>query len=89
MYHAIADAAIPKYQECVDRMNCKAVNCPFEKFPDSYGIKCIHIHELELYDPITDDRLPDYTSDTLFFNFGFEGDGSTSAINGINSPFYS
>ena len=69
---------------------CTAVNCPFERFPNSYGItQCIHvhIHELTLLQTDAGD-LPDFPNAIMkFFNFGFEGDGSTSAINGKNFVF--
>ena len=81
----------PKSLECRSNKNCYAVNCPFRQFPVDYGIDCIHIHELELLDldsAVYSQRLR-YTSDanTRFFNFGFEGDGSTSAMNGRNFRF--
>ena len=80
-----------KSADCRRDKNCNAVNCPFQQFPVDYGIDCIHIHELELLDlnsGVYSQRLR-YTSDanTKFFNFGFEGDGSTSAINGRNFRF--
>ena len=90
MYEQIANSAIPKSTQCAMSGNCKAVNCPFESFPTSYGIECIHIHQLNLLDNIPDDdpKLPDFNDfETKFFNFGFEGDGSTSAINGRNFLF--
>ena len=90
MYEQIANSAVPKSTQCAMSGNCKAVNCPFESFPTSYGIECIHIHQLNLLDNIPDDdpQLPDFNNfETKFFNFGFEGDGSTSAINGRNFLF--
>ena len=89
MYQDIADKAMPKSKQCQNDNDCKAVNCPFQQFPPSYGIvNCKPIHELVLLNDIADDQIPDYnTQNTLFFNFGFEGDGSTSAINGRNFAF--
>ena len=80
-----------KSVDCRSDKNCYAVNCPFRQFPVDYGIECIHIHELELLglnSGVYSQRLR-YTSDanTKFFNFGFEGDGSTSAMNGRNFRF--
>ena len=88
MYQEIADGAQPKYIECAESRNCTAVNCPFQNFPAQYGISCIHIHDLELHSIHYDKALPMYNSgNTLFFNFGFEGDGSTSSLNGLNFRF--
>ena len=91
MYEDIYNAANQsKSSQCVFRRNCKAVNCPFMQFPTNYGIdECIHIHQLELLNLFTgvySQRLAYTTSseNTMFFNFGFEGDGSTSAMNGRN-----
>ena len=89
-YEDIVNASVPKYQQCSESTTCRAINCPFEQFPAPYGIQCIHIHQLSLLNATTidTDQLPDFfTSNTLFFNFGFEGDGSTSAINGRNFVF--
>ena len=90
MYEKIAAESIPKSMECLNNGNdCFAINCPFKRFPSSYKIQCVPLHELNLLEPITDEnKLPDVnTTDELFFNFGFEGDGSTSAINGRNFVF--
>ena len=89
MYASIYNASKPKSVECANSTlrNCKAVNCPFKQFPKSYGIECIHIHELELLNlnsGVYSQRLRYTTINTIFFNFGFEGDGSTSAMNGRN-----
>ena len=87
MYASIYNASKPKSVECANSTlrNCKAVNCPFKQFPKIYGIECIHIHELELLNlnsGVYLQRLRYTTINTIFFNFGFEGDGSTSAMNG-------
>ena len=90
MYEKIANESVPKSRECLEGVsNCIAINCPFQQFPSSYKIQCLHIDQLDLLEPITDDnQVPDVnTRDELFFNFGFEGDGSTSAINGRNFVF--
>ena len=84
MYQEIANSAKPKSKQCEQSQNCIAVNCPFERFPSPFGINCTHIHELDLLN-ITNSDFD--TANTLFFNFGFEGDGSTSAINGRNFVF--
>lgn len=72
---------------------CVAVNCPFEAFPWRMHTKCLHLDELRAYIPLgSHSHLPpqklDPSSRNLqFFNFGFEGQSSTSAINGMNFRF--
>lgn len=84
--------------ECNANDPCTALNCPFEDIID-FGINCsdLHIHELSrLIEPSSDEvpllkpRNADCArSDCMpyFLNFGFEGDGVTSAINGRNFKF--
>uniref|UniRef100_A0A1X7UIG2 Hint domain-containing protein n=1 Tax=Amphimedon queenslandica TaxID=400682 RepID=A0A1X7UIG2_AMPQE len=86
-YQAIAMRSQMSYRDiCTSTDKCEALNCPFQNFPVSFNIDCIHIHDLE---SLTDypGELPDVaTSDNsrLFFNFGFEGTRQTSTINGRN-----
>ena len=80
-----------KYMQCSASERCKAINCPFKNFPNHYYTDCIHIHQLNLLNPDDyNDMLPNFNTDRenqKFFNFGFEGDGQTSAINGRNFVF--
>lgn len=72
---------------CDPNNRCTAINCPFEHYPANDGIDCIHIHELRSLLPLPLQQLPQImpsNKNRHFFNFGFEGDSSTSAINGLN-----
>ena len=88
-YDNIKSESTAKYVQCSASDRCMAVNCPFENFPNHYYTDCMHIHQLNLLNPNDyNDMLPDFnTENRVFFNFGFEGDGSTSAINGRNFVF--
>ena len=63
---------------------CTAINCPFAKFPPEFGIDCIHLHNITTLQDSPE--LPPLVqpNEIKFFNFGFEGDRQTSAINGRN-----
>ena len=65
---------------CSESDPCLAVNCPFEKFPDSYYINCLHIHSLVSLESSPDppNSAPDKT---LFLNFAFEGPKGDDSIN--------
>ena len=65
-------------------IRCKAINCPFESFLPRLEIDCIHLHNLTALQDSPE--LPPLVqpNDIKFFNFGFEGDRQTSAINGRN-----
>ena len=70
--------------QCNSTNQCTAINCPFERFPATFGINCVHLHNLTALQDSPE--LPPLVqpNDTMFFNFGFEGDRQTSAINGRN-----
>ena len=70
--------------QCNSTNQCTAINCPFERFPPTFGINCIHLHNLTALQDSPE--LPPLLQphDIKFFNFGFEGDRQTSAINGRN-----
>lgn len=74
--------------ECNETQNCVALNCPFKEFPSKYGIKCVHIHNLRLLLPQTQDKLPlvqtnEECIDCLhFLNFGLVSTSFSSSING-------
>ena len=93
------DSGIPstKYQnisqsspkrDCTSGPKCRAVNCPFEKFHNSYGIECINVDSFRLLINTSADELPGvYPSDDnhlFFLNLNFEGEGITPSINGRN-----
>ena len=91
MYNDIEARSMSNGVWCSTNKNCTAVNCPFENFHSDYGINCTAVDELRALPGIISESDPMvYTTDnvrTRFFNFGFEGDTSTSAINGRNFEF--
>ena len=75
---------------------CRAANCPFQSFHESYNIACLHpAQHFRLLNPSPDDVLPDPEPDEgqeYFFNFGYAGETDLSAnINGrlFKSPTFS
>ena len=83
MYYGIAQAY---NKNCMQRSYCTVLNCPFKNYLPSYNIKCIMLNDMKLLIPTPGNELPmqPLAGKTLFFNFGFQGDGSSSAINGRN-----
>ena len=81
--------------ECTNRDPCKAVNCPFWNFHESYNIDCINVQSLRLLEQTPDHELPDANPKDPedckdcrhFINFNFEGDSQTSSVNGRNFIF--
>ena len=71
-------------QRCTSTNKCVALNCPFQNFPQSFNINCMHIHQLKLLTDYPNEDLPTVADSRLFFNFGFEGTRLTSAINARN-----
>ena len=68
---------------------CQAVNCPFKQFHWSYYINCANIDHLWLLIATEGNEMPKANptcSDKClhFFNFNFEGNSVTSAVNGRN-----
>ena len=70
--------------QCNSINQCTAINCPFERFQPTFGINCIHLHNLTALQDSPE--LPPLLqpNNITFFNFGFKGDRQTSAINGRN-----
>jgi FtsP/CotA-like multicopper oxidase with cupredoxin domain len=84
---------VSRPRKCRPYRQCVAVNCPFKEFPHRENTVCIHLDRLKARHAVKDTRklpkiLPPSDSENLkFFNFGFEGMRSTSAINGMNFKF--
>ena len=84
-YSAVTSSPNP----CEPYNPCSVLNCPFQNFSDP-RYTCIHLTQLQARFPRSpsDNKLPKFTttpdcSDCLqFFNFGFEGESNTSAVNG-------
>ena len=74
---------------------CKAVNCPFSNYKDNLSISCTNVDadEFKAYDvDFTHHEIPSAVfspTETLFFNFGFDGEKSTSgsSVDGVNFRF--
>ena len=80
-YESISTSSKPIV--CTSSTPCIALNCPFKIYNPSSNINCIHVHQLKTMFP--PESLPDVqNANELFLNFGFEGAGSTSAINARN-----
>ena len=74
---------IPKV--CTSSNRCKAMNCPFENFQESYYIDCIHANELRMYSPAPNNEIPSTVpgeGQEYFFNFDDD-----SSINGRANVF--
>lgn len=78
-------------KNCRPGSHCTAVNCPFKNFPWDMFTTCIHLDKLRAFVPQDESeptRVPQIlrkdNPNLLFFNFGFEGQSDTSAINGRN-----
>ena len=75
-------------RSCSESDRCIALNCPFRLYPRSQFTDCIIIDQLRSLFPSDEINLPKLDisgEDRLkFFNFGFEGQSFTSAINGRN-----
>ena len=73
---------------------CNAVNCPFSHYKDDLNISCTNADMFEAYEDVnfTPHVIPPAVfspTETLFLNFGFDGENSTasSSVDGINFRF--
>ena len=86
LYQSISQSS-PR-RDCTSGPKCNAVNCPFENFLPSYGVECINVDRFRLLINTSAEELPEaYPSDDnhlFFLNLNFEGEGSSSSINGRN-----
>ena len=75
-------------RQCDSNNQCKAVNCPFRQFHSSYNTTCVNVDQLRLLEETPAHLIPQSEPSCpecrIFFNFNFEGEGETSAINGRN-----
>ncbi len=75
---------------CTVADKCNVLNCPFDSVESSIW-NCIHLHTLTALSPPPD--APLWLDESCgeeclqFFNFGFEGDSTTSAVNARNFKF--
>ncbi len=66
---------------CTANSRCRVVNCPFGEAPN---MMCIPFNIMEALIPSNSIRETIDSQPAVFFNFGFEGSSTTSAINGRN-----
>ena len=84
------DDDITEIRSCNSFAKCKAVNCPFKNYSDASNIYCINADEFRSY---SSEDIPafiyQYNDNPLFYNFGFDGETSTSgsSVDGINFRF--
>ena len=72
-------------RQCTHQSMCTAYNCPFKEFPSRYYTTCKAVSQLRNRFSTDLPRIDNMDSNRLkFFNFGFEGESSTSAINSRN-----
>ena len=75
-------------RQCSKDNQCKAVNCPFKNFHDSYNIICFNVQNFRLLEPTPNNELPNSIASsrkcTHYINFNFEGASTTSSVNGRN-----
>ena len=72
-------------RQCTQQTKCIALNCPFKEFPSGYNTNCMAVSQLRNRFSDKLPRIDNRDSNNLkFFNFGFEGQSFTSAINGRN-----
>jgi len=84
-YESIKNNSIPVNQTCTG--NCTMMNCPWKIHP-SYNLSCIYVDSLQLLLPSNECILPKATPDEeIFFQFGTEGVGALSSVNGRRLRF--
>ena len=83
--YTMYDSVSRRPRQCTQQARCIALNCPFKEFPTAYNTDCMVVSQLRNRFSDKLPRIDNRNSDNLkFFNFGFEGQSLTSAINGRN-----
>ena len=86
-YVHIKEHSIPVNSTCTSSRPCKIMNCPWNIHP-SYKLSCIYVDSLRLIIPTPENLLPKVTPDEeIFFQFGTEGVGALSSVNGRRTLF--
>ena len=84
-YVSIKEQSIPVNGTCTGK--CRMMNCPWNIHPN-YKIDCKYVDSLRLLLPSDESILPKATPDEeIFFQFGTEGVGALSSVNGRRSRF--
>ena len=89
-YEQIVDSTVPR--NCSSTSRCKALNCPFQRYPPQINIDCIPVTDLQLLFPTQDDDVPSNDiqrneGNEYFFDFTFTGIEESAAISGRNFRF--
>ena len=76
------------WPSCSTMNKCLAVNCPFSNYKDG-KIVCNNVDNFTSYSNISSEIRSSNTIETMFFNFGFDGENSTagSSVDGVNFRF--
>ena len=76
------------WTSCSTASICQAVNCPFSNYKDG-TINCTNVDDFQSYFDISPEIRSLNTAETMFFNFGFDGENSTagSSVDGVNFRF--
>ena len=86
-YEQIVKRTIPR--KCTRKSPCRALNCPFQRYPPDVFITCIPVTDLQLLFP-TQDEVPSndiQEENEYFFDFSFRGMAGNAAISGRNFRF--
>ena len=77
---------IPNSPNLCTAEQCDVLNCPFLNYPVNDNKNCISLTDLSPLNqlPVQSKPCDELNDCTSFFNFGFKGIGTTSAINGRN-----
>ena len=86
-YVRIKENSRPINSTCTSSNRCRMMNCPWN-IHSAYNLQCIYVDSLRLLLPSPDYILPKATPDEeIFFQFGSEGVGSLSSVNGRRTTF--
>ena len=86
-YVRIKENSRPINSTCTSSNRCKMMNCPWNIHP-AYNLQCIYVDTLRLLLPSPNCILLKATPDEkIFFQFGTEGVGALSAVNGRRTTF--
>ena len=86
-YLSIKENSIPVNSTCTSHEPCTVMNCPWN-IHSSYLLSCIYVDSLQLIIPTDESLLPKVTPDEeIFFQFGTEGVGALSSVNGRRTLF--
>ena len=86
-YVLIKQNSVPVNSTCTSSKPCTIMNCPWN-IHSSYNLSCKYVDSLRLIIPTPDHLLPKVTPDEqLFLQFGTEGVGALSSVNGRRCVF--